>query len=95
MSKSYEIIIRPILTEKSMKAIEKNNTYVFEVAKDVNKVEIKKAIEEIYKVNVTKVTTLNVLPKYKRMGKYEGYSSSYKKAYVTLQAGQKIDGFNA
>lgn len=91
---SFDIIVRPIITEKVMKEIEQNNRYVFEVKKDSNKVEIKKAIEEIFKVNVTKINIVNVLPKSKRVGKYSGFKSAYKKAYVTVQSGQKIEGFN-
>ncbi len=59
----------------------------------LNKVEIKKAIEAIFNVKVLSVNTVNVLPKFKRMGKYEGYKSAYKKAIVKIAEGQKIDAF--
>ncbi len=65
----------------------------FKVEKSANKVEIKKAIEAIFNVNVLSVNTVNVLPKFKRMGKYEGYKSAYKKAVVKIAEGQKIDAF--
>lgn len=89
MRSAYDIIIRPIITEQSM---EQNdiNKYAFEVARDANKIEIKKAIEEIFKVKVEKVNTLNVLGKKKRTGKYpEGYSSAWKKAVVKLTEDSK------
>lgn len=92
MTKSYEIIISPIITEKSTQAIEAGK-YTFKVDKKANKIEIKNAIEEIFKVDVVKVNTINVLPKKKRMGRYEGYKSGYKKAIVTVAEGQTIPGF--
>lgn len=93
MTKYYDIIKAPIITEQTTNLIEKYNKYTFKVDRKANKVEIKKAIEAIFKVNVLKVNTINVLPKFKRMGKYEGYKSAYKKAVVTLAEGQKIDAF--
>ena len=92
MTKSYEIIISPIITEKSTQAIEAGK-YTFKVDKKANEIEIKNAIEEIFKVDVVKVNTINVLPKKKRMGRYEGYKSGYKKAIVTVAEGQTIPGF--
>jgi len=89
MKSAYDIIIRPIISEQSM---EQNdiNKYAFEVAKDANKIEIKKAIEEIFSVKVEKVNTLNVLGKKKRTGKYpEGYSKAWKKAVVKLTEDSK------
>ncbi|MFA5474546.1 MAG: 50S ribosomal protein L23 [Acholeplasmataceae bacterium] len=93
MTKYYEMIIAPIITEQSTKLIESQNRYTFKVNKKANKVEIKKAIEAIFKVNVLSVNTITVLPKFKRMGKYEGYTSGYKKAVVKIAEGQKIDAF--
>jgi|SRR5690554_2219516 len=90
----YELVREPIITEKSMKLIEEFNRYTFKVAKDANKVEIKKAIEAIFKVNVVKVNTINVKPKFKRMGQHEGYTAAYKKAIVELAEGQTIEAFN-
>lgn len=92
MTKYYEIIKRPIITEKTTKLAE-TGVYTFEVDKRANKIEIAKAIEEIFKVKVVSVNTLNVLPKTKRVGRYEGLKAAYAKAMVKLQAGDKIEGF--
>ena len=92
--KKWEIIKGPIITEKSNDLLEKENKYTFKVALDANKVEIKQAIEEIYKVKVVDIATIRVLPKKRRVGKYEGYRSAYKKAICKLADGQKIDAFN-
>ena len=94
MTKYYDIIKAPIITEQSTKLIESDNKYTFKVDRKANKIEIKKAIETIFKVNVLSVNTVNVLPKFKRMGKHEGYKSAYKKAVVKLAEGQKIDAFS-
>ena len=93
MTKYYDIIKAPIITEQSTKLIESQNRYTFKVDRKSNKVEIKKAFEAIFNVKVLSVNTINVLPKFKRMGKYEGYKSAYKKAVVKLAEGQKIDAF--
>lgn len=93
MTKYYDIIKAPIITEQSSKLIETQNSYTFEVDRKANKVEIKKAVEAIFNVTVVRVNTVNVLPKFKRMGKYEGYKQAYKKAIVKLAEGQKIDQF--
>ncbi|HHT98712.1 MAG TPA: 50S ribosomal protein L23 [Acholeplasma sp.] len=93
MTKYYDIIKAPIITEQSMKLVEQQNRYTFKVDTKANKVEIKKAVEAIFNVKVLSVNTANVLPKFKRMGKYEGYKSAYKKAVVKLVDGQKIDAF--
>jgi len=93
MTKYYDIIKAPIITEQSTKLIESENKYTFKVDRKANKVEIKKAIETIFEVKVIAVNTINVLPKFKRMGKYEGYKSAYKKAVVQLAEGNKIDAF--
>ncbi|CCV64925.1 50S ribosomal protein L23 [Alteracholeplasma palmae J233] len=93
MTKYYELIKAPIVTEQSMNLIETENKYTFKVEKTANKVEIKKAIETIFNVKVVSVNTVTVLPKKKRMGKYEGFTAGYKKAVVKLAEGQKIDAF--
>ena len=90
----WEIIKGPIITEKSNDLLEKENKYTFKVALEANKVEIKQAIEEIYKVKVVDIATIRVLPKRRRVGKYEGYRSAYKKAICTLAEGQKINKFD-
>ncbi len=87
-----EIIIRPIITEHSYDVME-NNVYTFEVAKDANKIEIAKAVEEIFDVNVVKVNTLNVKPKPKRVRYQRGYTRTWKKAMVTLAEGESIEIF--
>ena len=92
MKTSYDIIKRPIITEKSAILAEKA-VYTFEVAKDANKVEIKKAIEEIFNVKVVAIRTVNVHRKPKRMSRYEGFKSAYKKAVVRLEPGQTIKAF--
>ena len=90
MNKSaYDIVIRPIITEQSMEDMDIKK-YVFEVAKDANKVEIKKAVEQIFGVTVIKVTTVNVRGKSKRQGAYPiGKTASWKKAVVKLSADSK------
>ena len=90
----WEIIKGPIITEKSNDLLEKENKYTFKVALEANKVEIKQAIEAIYNVKVVDIATVRVLPKRRRVGKYEGYRSAYKKAIVKLAADNKIDAFN-
>ena len=89
MKNVYDIIIRPVITEQSMEDLDIKK-YVFEVAKDANKLEIKKAVEEIFGVTVIKVTTTNVRGKEKRTGSYpKGYTKSWKKAVVKLSAESK------
>ena len=90
----WEIIKGPIITEKSNDLLENENKYTFKVALEANKVEIKQAIEAIYKVKVLEIATIRVLPKRRRVGKYEGYRSAYKKAICKLAEGNKIDAFN-
>ena len=86
---AYDIIKRPIITEQSMSEIDMKK-YVFEVAKDANKIEIAKAIEEIFGVKVAKVNTLNMQGKEKRTGAYpKGRRPSWKKAMITLTADSK------
>lgn len=88
----HDIIIRPVVTEKSMNLLT-DDKYTFVVDKKSNKTEIKNAIESIFKVKVAKVSTMTVKGKPKRMGRYEGRTSDRKKAIVTLQPGQKIKLF--
>ena len=89
MATAYDIVIRPIITEQSMEDLDIKK-YAFEVAKDANKIEIKKAVEEIFGVKVIKVNTLNVTGKLKRTGRYPaGRRPSWKKAVVTLSDDSK------
>ena len=90
----WEIIKGPIITEKSNDLLENESKYTFKVALEANKVEIKQAIEAIYKVKVLDINTVRVLPKRRRVGKYEGYRPAYKKAIVKLAKDEKIDAFN-
>ena len=93
MKTAYDIILRPIITEQSMEHIDLKK-YVFEVARDANKIEIGKAIEEIFGVEVDKVTTLNVKGKLKRTGRYPaGHRRSWKKAVVKLTQSSKTIEF--
>ena len=89
MKTAYDIIKRPIVTEQSM-AFATDKKYTFEVAKDANKIEIAKAVEEIFGVKVAKVNTLNMDGKAKRLGRYPaGRRASWKKAMVTLSEDSK------
>ena len=85
----WEIIKGPIITEKSNDLLEKENKYTFKVALNANKVEIKQAIEAIYKVKVLDIATVRVLPKHRRVGKYEGYRPAYKKCVNIFQKSLK------
>lgn len=92
MKLAREIIIKPVVTEKSVDLMQENK-YCFKVAKDANKIEIKNAIEEIFKVTVVNVNTVNVHGKMKRMGRTQGRTASWKKAVVTLREGDSIEVF--
>lgn len=84
----HDIIIRPVITEKSMTGTP-NKRYTFRVARDANKIEIARAVEALFGVKVAKVNTLTVKGKTKRVGKYSGYTSDWKKAIVTLKTDSK------
>lgn len=95
---SYDILRRPIISERSMEAVydrEGNEIkrYTFEVPVSANKIEIKKAVEEVFGVQVAKVNTIRVMGKMKRMGRFEGRRPSYKKAIVTLKKDSKVIEF--
>lgn len=95
MATAYDIIIRPIITERAMSGAA-DKKYVFEVAKDAGKIEIKKAVEEIFGVKVAKVNTISVRGRYRRQGMHAGYTAKSKKAIVTLTADSKeIEFFNS
>ena len=89
--KSYDCIIKPILSEETMKNMETMNKITVQVNKNSNKVEIKNAFEAIFGVKVKQVNVSNVRAKDKRVGKYSGKTSSYKKAVITLAEGQSLD----
>jgi large subunit ribosomal protein L23 len=86
-----EIIIRPLMTEKSMRQKEEQNTVAFQVRPDANKVEIRSAVESVFNVKVTSVRTASFEGKLKRMGRHQGRRSDWKKAIVTLAKGHKIE----
>ena len=88
MKTGYDVIIRPIITENTMD-MAADKKYAFKVAKDANKTEVRKAIEEIFGVDVAKVNIMNVSGKRKRLGRTFGTTSSYKKAVVTLTPDSK------
>jgi large subunit ribosomal protein L23 len=85
---SHDILKRPIITEQSMEGVPEKK-YTFEVAPAANKIQIKKAVEEIFKVKVQKVTTINYMGKTKRMGVHVGKRADWKKAIVKLTADSK------
>lgn len=93
MKPLHQIIKRPLITEKASAGAEAAHKVVFEVAIDSNKIEIKQAIEKAFKVKVTEVNTVLVAGKSKRVGRTVGKRSNFKKAYVTLAEGSKIDFF--
>lgn len=87
----YSIIKKPLFTEKGSNLKESENKILVEVAKGANKIEVKQAIEEIFKVKVEKVATINTNGKWKRQGKSIGKRPDRKKAVVTLKKGEKLD----
>ena len=92
MKTAYDIIIRPVITERSFD-MQEYNRFTFEVAKTASKIEIAKAVEEIFDVKVLKVNTVNVKSKKKRMRNIEGKTRTWKKAIVTLAEGDTIELF--
>ena len=93
MKETYQIIRRPLITEKSTHQKDENHQYAFEVHRDANKVEIQSAVERLFKVKVLEVRTCNVLGKVKRLGRRYGKRLDWKKAIVTLKEGDRIDFF--
>lgn len=85
------ILISPILSEKSVTQKDEENRYTFRVAASANKTEIKKAVEELFKVKVSAVNTVSMHGKFHKVGRYEGRRADWKKAIVTVKQGQKID----
>ncbi|HWR37719.1 MAG TPA: 50S ribosomal protein L23 [Clostridia bacterium] len=90
MKSSYQIVRRPVITEKGLGVKETEATLVFEVAADATKTEIKQAVQSIFKVKVDEVRTANFQGKERRRGKFAGYRPDWKKAYVRLKAGEKM-----
>jgi large subunit ribosomal protein L23 len=91
MRSLYSIIRRPRFTEKGSQLKESENKILVEVSPDANKLEIKKAVEEIFKVKVNKISTINIKGKWKKHGKSLGKRSDKKKAVITLKKGEKLD----
>lgn len=86
----YDVIRRPIVTEKGVTKKEAEQTLCFEVAPGANKTEIRKAVEAVFKVKVAAIRTVNNAGKLRRRGRFTGYASDWKKAYVKLKEGQKM-----
>ena len=91
MKHTYDVLQGPLLTEKGTLLKETENKVLFKVSKNANKIEIKKAVEEILKVKVERVATMNYKGKKKRMGRHEGKRADWKKAIVTLKEGEKLE----
>jgi large subunit ribosomal protein L23 len=89
----YDIVVRPIITEKSSLLKDAGNQYVFEVQRDANKIEIKKAVEKLFKVKVVSVHISNMEGKKKRVGRFAGKRPDWKKAIVKLNPKDKITIF--
>lgn len=85
----YDVIRRPLITEKGHAKREEENTLCFEVHPEANKIQIKQAVETVFRVKVAEVRTSNYAGKLRRRGRFTGYASDWKKAYVRLQAGQR------
>ena len=89
----HEIIRRPLVTEKVVDKKENERTMAFEVSSKANKIQIAKAVEKLFNVRVEEVRTANFEGKLRRRGRFAGYRSDWKKAYVKLEAGQKMPEF--
>jgi large subunit ribosomal protein L23 len=90
----YDVIRRPLITEKGHAKREAENTMCFEVHREANKIEIKQAVETVFRVKVADVRTSLTAGKLRRRGKFTGYASDWKKAYVRLVAGQKVPEYS-
>ena len=90
---NYQVIRRPLVTEKGHDKKDNERTLCFEVAPAANKTQVKSAVEKLFKVKVAEVRTANFDGKLRRRGRFSGYRSEWKKAYVKLKAGQKVPDF--
>jgi len=95
MAELHDIVLRPLITEKTSAIQEKQNTYVFEVALCANKHQVKEAVERVFGVHVVDVRTCRVRGKVKRFGRHFGKRSNWKKAYVRLEKGDVLDLFSS
>jgi large subunit ribosomal protein L23 len=91
MKGPHQTVLKPLLTEKGTRLKEEGNQYLFQVAKTANKIEIKQAIEQLFKVTVLDVRTARVRGKVKRLGRFQGRRPDWKKAIATLKAGDVIE----
>jgi large subunit ribosomal protein L23 len=91
----YEVIRRPLITEKGLAVKETEGTLVFDVAPNATKTEVRQAVEALFKVKVAAVRTANVLGKERRRGKFAGFKPDWKKAYVRLKDGEKMPEYVA
>jgi large subunit ribosomal protein L23 len=89
----YEVIRRPLVTEKGVDKKDNERTLCFEVSSEANKTQVKAAVEKLFKVKVAEVRTANFEGKMRRRGRFMGYRSDWKKAYVKLKEGQKVPDF--
>ena len=89
----YEVIRRPLITEKGVTKKESEQTLCFEVSQDANKTQIRQAVEKLFKVKVDEVRTVSLTGKLRRRGRFAGYRGDWKKAYVRLKAGEKMPEF--
>jgi large subunit ribosomal protein L23 len=90
MKSAYQIIRKPVITEKGLGVKETQGTLVFEVAAKATKTEVKEAVQKVFKVKVDSVRTANFLGKERRRGKFSGFRADWKKAYVKLKEGEKM-----
>jgi large subunit ribosomal protein L23 len=93
MRDAHDVIVRALITEKGTRMRERGNKYLFQVSATANKLEIKRAVEEIFGVTVERVRSQNVMGKMKRLGAHQGRRASWKKAIVTLKDGDSIELF--
>lgn len=89
----HKVLRRPLVTEKGVDKKDNERTLCFEVAVDANKTQVKEAVQKLFKVKVAEVRTANMEGKLRRRGKFAGYRSDWKKAYVKLKAGEKVPEF--
>jgi large subunit ribosomal protein L23 len=93
MQRHHRIIRKPRVTEKGLRDVERTRAYAFEVHRDANKIEIRKAVEAVFHVKVEGVRVMNMLGKHKRMGRHVGQRPAWKKAIVKLREGHTIEDF--
>ncbi len=93
MREAHQVVKRPLITEKSTRQKEEGNQIAFMVDPRANKIEIRQAVEKLFKVKVRRVHTMNLVGKRKRMGRFFGWKSDWKKAIVTLREGDRIEFF--